>query len=169
MRRTELLTNALLWTLLVCSIGFCAYLYPLPSAAIEESLAKLTTNVDPGVRSYVEDSIWRAWTTNAALFVTGLSSSILWILGSKSATQRWVAIALAGTFVMLCLLIIGMRAAQHESLIQFELSFLKQIASAGLWGLVLAELHRFASSIVSTLALISMFIVTIKGQRRIGE
>jgi hypothetical protein len=165
MKRPESLTDSLVWALLACAIGFCAYLYPLPQTAVEEALSRLSVNVDSAVRDYIEVSTWRAWTTNAALFLTGLTSSIIWILGSESPRKRWASVAIAAIFAMLCLFIIGARAISHDSPIQYELSFLRQVSSAGSWRYVGAELHRLVSSIVSVLAFVSMFLVATKGKK----
>lgn len=162
MRQMSRFATGLAWLLLVCSLAFSLYLFPLPSTSVDRALSALPSGAGTDVREYVESSVWLAWISNLTLFVSGTGASGLWVTSARSTPRKWLALVLAIVFVALSGLIVVVQANGAEPWVQQKAAFLRQLLAAGIWTYLLAELHRLISSLVSLAAAAAMLITLIK-------
>lgn len=141
--------------LMLVSLGFVAYLYPLPDQNIERVLSSMSPAERLVVSEMIESSYWSSWLTNLLLLFLGVSSGALWLARAGKGWRAWAAIAAAFLFVIICSAIL-LTQAGDIGVINSKLAFLKQLSSAHAWSFLTAEIHRLLAIVIAAAAAISM-------------
>jgi glucan phosphoethanolaminetransferase (alkaline phosphatase superfamily) len=142
----EHFVRAIVFLFLIISLGFVAYLYPLPDQNIMQIVSTMTPAEASRVRAAMEPSYWASWMTNLFLLVIGTFSALLWLV-NRHGWQRKLAVAGVILFSITCVVVL-LWQGDDSGVINTKVTLLKQLSAAQAWSFLAAEVHRLLATVV---------------------
>ena len=148
-------TSALVVGFLLLSLGFVAYLYPLPDQNVAKVLSTMTPTERLEVEAFLHSSYWASWFTHGILLILGVCSASLWLLHRGRQWRGWTAVLAAALFGLLCAIALLIQVGD-DGVVDAKSQLLKRLWSAHAWMYLAAEVHRILAMTIALVAAVAM-------------